>query len=943
MNPPESDPDPLRRIAELRLKERSASGVFQSEDDVRRMQHELQVYQIELEMQNEELVAARGEIESSLKRYADLFDNAPASYFNLNPEGLISDVNLAGSRLIGIEKQQLQGRKFGLFLAETDRPSFTEILADIFATGIKRSSDLTIIRDEGTPCKARAEATLSSDGEECRLILVDLTAKNLSDEKLRLSDLALKAISQGVIITGVDKRIRWSNDAFESITGYSKSEILGQTCHFVQGELTDPKTVAAIRHAVMSGTDFHGNILNYRKNGDVFWNELSISPIRNEHGELTHFIGVIRDITRRKRSEEAKKDSDERLKFAMKASNIGLWDWDFQTNQVRYSREWKNQLGYDEDEMKDEYYEWERRVHPLDFAFAAEVREKYLKREIPNYNVEFRMIHKDGSWRWINARGEVLCDNQGKQIGMLGCHIDITEQKRAVESLQLMKFCVDRTADAVFWISREGRILYVNDSVCKERGYSREQLLGMSIFDLDVNPEYQQDSWKKHFEELKHRGTITLETRHRTKDGRLFPIEINANYVHIGDKELNFAFGRDITERKLAEDERHRLELQILHTQKLESLGVLAGGIAHDFNNLLTAILGHASLARMELPHGSSACSSLEEIEKAARNAADLTNQMLAYSGKGRFVIEPLRLDALVHEMITLLKTVVSKKVRILTSLEPSLFDGDATQARQVIMNLITNASDAFEGNEGEIHVRTGIRNLYAASLVSRFVPESLPEGPYAFLEIEDNGCGMSEETLLKIFDPFFSTKTSGRGLGLAAVLGIIRGHCGTIKVESEPGKGTRFLVLFPAISAMAPKDSGQKEINRCIGDGTILIVDDEIAVRRFLQKCLEKAGFSVLSAADGREGLDVFDQHSAEISAVLLDLTMPYMNGLEVLKELRRRSANVPVLMMSGFSELDVSTQMTEAENCVFIQKPFSTNALVTRICQLTWGSKDK
>ena len=803
---------------------------------------------------------------------------------------------------------------------------------------MKKSKPLTASEDGSVETEQLESAESLPTEADSGVPIVGIGASAVTEEKLRLSDLALKAVSQGVIITGVDRKIQWSNEAFESITGYSKSEVLGQTCHFVQGALTDPTTVVAIRNAVNSGRDFHGDILNYRKNGDVFWNELSISPIRNEHGELTHFIGVVRDITRRKKSEQDKQRSDERLKSAMKASNVGLWDWDLTTNQVRYSREWKNQLGYDEDEIKDEYSEWESRVHPLDFAFAAEVREKYLKREIPNYNVEFRMIHKDGSWRWINARGEVLCDNQGKQIGMLGCHSDITEQKMAVESLQLMKFCVDRTADAVFWISREGRILYVNDSCCKERGYSREQLLSMSIFELDVNLESEPDIWKRHFEELHSQGSITLETRHRAKDGRVFFVEINANYVHIGDNELNFAFARDITERKLAEDERRRMQSQILHSQKLESLGVLAGGIAHDFNNLLTAILGHASLARLELPNQSSACSSLEAIENAARNAADLTNQMLAYSGKGRFVIEPLRLDTLVNEMIQLLKTVVCKKARFNTMLEAAPFNGDATQVRQVIMNLMTNASDALEGKSGEVHLRTGIRHLDAASLQSRFVPDCLPEGKYAFLEIEDNGCGMSEETLQKIFDPFFSTKTSGRGLGLAAVLGIIRGHHGTITVESAPGLGTRFVVLIPAIPSMASKGLNQNENHCCIGKGTILVVDDEIAVRRFLQKCLEKTGFCVLSAGDGREALNVFDQHSAEISAVLLDLTMPRMNGLEVLKELRKRSANVPVLMMSGFSELDVSSQITGTD-CVFIQKPFSTNDLVTRICQLACG----
>jgi PAS domain S-box-containing protein len=702
--------------------------------------------------------------------------------------------------------------------------------------------------------------------------------------------------------------------------------------------ITDSQFAAIIRHLAdernSETSDMLFELHSRRKDGSEYWTDLSISPMRNTNRELTHLIVVMRDITARKQIEEEHARREQQLTFAIKAANMGLFDWDIPSNTTIFSREWKSQLGYTEEEIEDRHGEWESRLHPEDRPVAIARLENYLAGKIPTYDAVFRMRHKDGSWRWVNARGEVLYDEEGKRTRMIGCHIDLTAQKLAAESLELMKFCVDHTAESVVWISREGRILYANHACCSLRGYSAEELLSMSIWDLDVVPDYQADHWERHFDDLKQRGNIVLETAHRAKDGRVFPIEVSANYVKIGDRELNFAFSRDISERKRVEEERRELLGQLLHTQKLEGLGVMASGIAHDFNNLLTAMLGNASLARMELPIASPLECYLEEIESAARSAAKLTSQMLAYSGKGQFVIKPLRLDTLVNESVSLLKTVVAKNVELILNLEPASFEGDAAQTQQFIMNLISNASDAFKGEAGEIHVRTGIRHLDKASLYSPYVPDELPAGEYAFIEVEDYGGGIAKESLDKIFDPFFSTKMMGHGLGLAAVLGIVRSHQGTIKVASEPGQGTTVKVLLPASKTIVSRD--RHETIEPIAKGKknmILIVDDEEFVRSFLARCVEGAGFNVLTASDGYEGIEVYRQHASQISVVLLDLTMPRMSGLEVLKELRSHSVDLPILMISGYSEQDVSQQASKFGTCAFIQKPFSPNELIAAI----------
>ncbi|MBM3837792.1 MAG: response regulator [Verrucomicrobia bacterium] len=310
---------------------------------------------------------------------------------------------------------------------------------------------------------------------------------------------------------------------------------------------------------------------------------------------------------------------------------------------------------------------------------------------------------------------------------------------------------------------------------------------------------------------------------------------------------------------------------------------------------------------------------------------------MLAYSGKGKFVVQPVRLDRLVQEMAKLLNTVVSRKAIMELDLKPATVEGDATQLRQVVMNLITNASDALESNVGKICVRTGVQETAAADLRSPFLPEELPPGSYAFVEIEDTGCGMSEETMRKIFDPFFSTKFTGRGLGLAAVLGIVRGDRGTTKVASTPGQGTRFQVLLPGAAPITTdRLAPGRQMQPRHGSGTVLVVDDEPSVREFAQRVLESGGFTVHWAEDGEHGLRVFAQHRHGIVAVLLDLTMPRMDGVEVLRQLRALSPDVPVAVMSGYSEMDIARRFEGMRVDGFLQKPFVSQDLLTLVSRM-------
>ena len=390
-------------------------------------------------------------------------------------------------------------------------------------------------------------------------------------------------------------------------------------------------------------------------------------------------------------------------------------------------------------------------------------------------------------------------------------------------------------------------------------------------------------------------------------------------------------------DRKQAALEKEKLESQIQHTQKLESLGVLAGGLAHDFNNLLVGILGNAELALQDLSELSPARQRLDDIKTAGMRASELTRQMLAYSGKGQFIIQPIDVNELVREMGHLLRASISKTIVFNHHFSENLpaIEGDAVQIRQVVMNLITNASEAIGNRSGVITLRTGLIEISRNDLAESFLNNNLPGGFYVAIEVLDTGVGMDEKTKSRMFDPFFTTKFAGRGLGLAAVMGIVRAHKGTIKVDSEIGKGSKFTVLFPSTGKAAPPaDQPKADAHKdWKPKGTILVVDDDESVRNVAKMILERVGLNVITASDGREGIELFEKNKTGLAAVLLDMTMPHMSGEETFHEMHRLRPEVPVFLASGYNEQDIASRFTESEFAGIIQKPFQLQTLVAKI----------
>jgi PAS domain S-box-containing protein len=458
-------------------------------------------------------------------------------------------------------------------------------------------------------------------------------------------------------------------------------------------------------------------------------------------------------------------------------------------------------------------------------------------------------------------------------------------------------------------------------------GLPREQVLGRS--DQELFPRELADRLRASDEALLagggSGGATEAKVVSRTQ-GTLYVTTLMTPILSVeGQPCMLLGIAQNLTAQRTMEE-------AVRQTQKLESLGVLAGGIAHDFNNLLSAIGGNLELARMNLAPQPAASPFLERIEKILRRASQLTQQMLAYSGKGHLVVKPLCLNHVAEEMPALLEVSISKRVALVYALAPDLplIKADAAQIQQVIMNLVTNASEAIGDVDGTIILRTGAVCLDQplASMDSRGWP--LERGPYVTLEVADTGCGMNKDTLQRLFDPFFTTKFSGRGLGLSAMLGILRGHRAGIRIQSAPGQGTTFTLYFPADAGQAPAEPAPLRAPALAArTATLLVVDDETDILDASLELLETLGYTTLRACDGFEALEVFRRDPAAIDLVLMDLTMPRMDGREALAAMRELDPGVKIILCSGFNEADVTKAFPYSSLSGFLQKPYSFQAL--------------
>jgi two-component system, cell cycle sensor histidine kinase and response regulator CckA len=545
------------------------------------------------------------------------------------------------------------------------------------------------------------------------------------------------------------------------------------------------------------------------------------------------------------------------------------------------------------------------------------------------------LLTRDGREVPIEDSAAPIQDSAGNVAGVVLVFHDVTEKRRAQEALEesesRLRTLLESASQGIVAVDKNGHMVLVNVKTEEMFGYTRGELLGQPV-EVILPDRYR----KAHAGHLQHYFAnphtrvmgLGLDLYGRSKNGNEFPLEVTLSYTEHAGSRLAMALITDITERKKAEN-------RLWQAQKLESIGLLAGGVAHDFNNLLVGVIGNASLAQEMLPLGHEVAGLLQGVLSTGEKLAHLTRQMLAYSGKGRFVVEPLSLSDVIPEMGELVQPLISKKIALHFHLEPNLHlvEADRDQIQQVFMNLVLNAAEAIGSDAGSIRVNTGLRTVDEVYILSNPGAADLHPGNYVSLEVRDTGCGMDEATKAKIFDPFFTTKFTGRGLGLAAVSGIVRGHKGAITVSSAPGKGSCFTVLFPVaegamtVSPFAGRDTTLR------GAGTILVVDDEEVVRVTARKALERYGYKVLVADGGLAAIDVFKRHPGDIALVVLDLSMPGVGGEEVLPELRKFRPGVKIVVSSGYSEADAMRLFAGQRVSGFLQKPFTPAGLAKKV----------
>jgi PAS domain S-box-containing protein len=648
-----------------------------------------------------------------------------------------------------------------------------------------------------------------------------------------------------------------------------------------------------------------------------------------------HLLGVARDITERKRAEQLLSHSHDLMRHVIEHSRsaIAVHDRDLKYIYVsqRYLDEYKVK---EQDVIGKHHYD----VFPDLPQKWRDVHQRALAGEVSSAEDD-PYVRDDGTVDWTRWECRPWYEADGAIGGIIVYTEVITERKRAEEAARaaemLLRATMEAVADGILAVDARGAVVFTNARfadlwrIPHEIADSRDdaQLLGFVLDQLE-----DPAAFLAKVQALYHSAEGSVDTL-CFKDGRVFERWSRPLLMNDGAIAGRVWCFRDVTERKRAEESRLEMERRMLHAQRLESLGVLAGGIAHDFNNLLMAILGNLELAQRDLSPVSPIRPRLDAASNAARRAADLTRQMLAYSGRGKFMVGRVDLNELVEENVHLLRTSIPRTTTLNLHLDRALpaVEADAGQIQQVVMNLITNASEAIGEVPGVITLSTGVRDCDGSYLGRSRFEEVPPAGRYAYFEVTDTGCGMDEETQKRMFEPFFTTKFTGRGLGLPAVFGIVRGHGGAILLDSAAGKGTAIRVLFPAAEvapgAAGPAEAapaGEAEVAPGRGRGTILIVDDEEMVLQPCAAMVESMGFAVLTAVDGEQAVEIVRRHGASIRAIILDLTMPKLDGAAAFEQILRIEPGAKVILSSGYDEAEATGRLAKEQLAGFIRKPY-------------------
>lgn len=811
-------------------------------------------------------------------------------------------------------------------------------------------------------------------------IFRDVTERKISEKALLEREARLRAIfettSAGILLVDTRGRVKTINRRMGELFACDPEELyaLGYT------DLVHPEDLEKGKKGLndlISGKLERINTERHylRLDGTDFWAVVSACRLLSPEGKLEGLLGVISDITEKKNAEDIIVEREAFLNAVIENLPFDMWAIDRDSRYIlqnaRSRKNWGDLTGKDPSSLAD-----------IVGAETVDLWKSNNQRAFSGEKItEEVSFSQDGrKSHFINALNPVR--KKDDIIGVIGINIDITARKNAENiikaRLKIAEFADSHSVSEILRKALDEIEIITESSVGFFHFVSQiDRSLSLQAWSTNTletmcsaSPEQTHYAIEKagiwaecihlkkpviHNDYESHPGKKGLPEGHARIIRELVVPVLSGDHVvaviGVGNKasdynENDIAMVSDLSRmiwdvvmRKRAEEERLELEKRLLHTQKLESLGVMAGGIAHDFNNLLMAILGNLEYAMMEIGEDSEVLKTLEQAMIASRRAADLTRQMLAYSGKGHFLISSISISDLVRENVEIFKTVISKSIGLKLELSDPLpkINADSGQIQQIVMNLITNASEAIGENSGTILIRTYVDWLDIEAIKKSRIDVAAGPGMFVCLEVRDTGCGMDRDTLNRIFDPFFTTKFTGRGLGMSAVLGIVKGHLGAVIVESDPGEGTAIRIFMPAAegSFMLSGHPGAsfEKIDHLDGKPKILIVDDEEMIRNICRRALIKKGYEVISASDGEEAVSVFEENSSDIGCVVLDLKMPKMDGITAFREMRKIKPDIKVILTSGYTENEASGLFSDEGLNGFIQKPYIIKELVEEI----------
>ena len=878
----------------------------------------------------------------TLQVYRAVFEAMPDAAFIVDAHGRFVAANERATTLTGYDHQALRAmtRKE---LVDTGghlrRRDGSVIPVEIQVCGLPDAHQLQIIRD--LSWRKAYESLLESEAKYRSLV---------------------ESVRDPMFISDADGRYLYVNAAAAATFGTTPDKVIGRSARDFFPHQFAERYIEGARRVIATGLDRIVEDVSEIE-GQTRWFYTIVQPVRNRDGQIVAVQGVVRDITERKQIENALRQSEERLRQVVRVANIGIFDHDHRTDAMYWSPELRAIHGI----APDEPLAYERRpdglpqnsetAHPHD---RGRVNAALLHAHDPSgdglFDVDYRVSHRDGGYRWLTVRSQTLFEGEGsarRPVRSIGAVLDITNLKAAEQALtqneERLQQVIDVSRIGVFEHNHVAKTMYLSPSMRDYVGLKPDEAVTGARYEpvadtppkfLDtVHPDDRPRVAAKIARAHKEGGIYEDEHRLVRRDGSIRWISARARTTVDGEGDARHPVRTigaliDITERKLAEEERERLQLQLVQAQKMESIGRLAGGIAHDFNNMLNVICGYAELVLEQIGSSHPLYKSVEGIRKAGRRSAELTARLLTFARRQTVAPRVIDLNDCIEKSLEMVRRLIGENVRLLWEPGGGLWAVrvDPGQLDQVLVNLAANSRDAI-GTSGHLTFRSANVSLDAAACVA--YPGATP-GYYVMLEIIDDGSGMDEETRQQIFEPFYPTKAEGRGtgLGLAIVYGIIKQHGGHIIVVSEPEVGTTFRVLLPRYAgeietALAPV--GRDAVKK--GTETVLLVEDEPMVLEVARHMLEGLGYTVLPVISPADAIRIARAKGREIDLLLTDVVMPDMNGPELARRLLADHPHLRCLFVSGYFSDSAAMRDGLVQGIDLLQKPFSTTELAQRV----------